>query len=301
MTFFRLVDLVKRSTSDRRRVFYVGFLGRLLFKLAATGGEEEEFFDSVLLRCVWSMKLAPYGVHVQSKRWSLIVLRDKLFNIKFFLVPPSDEMLPIMDTLISLEDVPLELLSSFCSSFPLDVAATFVARVQYLIVSTDASNLKARIPKILEVLSELSPVDVQATIATVKNKVSPYNYELLSCLLGVLLKLKPDAPGIVTMCELLEFLMCYERFSPPGIMEQQASFYRLPGSPDWPLKRLPMYYQIDSSLGKSIYHEEFHVSNWSIWYNSPSLLPINRDEICMLAVNNTVKLYNKENRDQVKI
>ena len=39
------MDLVKRSTSDRRRVFYIGFLGRLLFKLAAKGGEEEEFFD----------------------------------------------------------------------------------------------------------------------------------------------------------------------------------------------------------------------------------------------------------------
>ena len=62
-----LVDLVKRSTSDRRRVFYIGFLGRLLFKLAATGGEEEVFFDSVILRCHWSMKLAPFGIHVQSK------------------------------------------------------------------------------------------------------------------------------------------------------------------------------------------------------------------------------------------
>jgi len=60
------VDLVKRSTSDRRRVFYVGFLGRLLFKLSKRGGEEEIFFDSVLLRCHWSMKLAPYGIHVQS-------------------------------------------------------------------------------------------------------------------------------------------------------------------------------------------------------------------------------------------
>ena len=60
------MDLVKRSTSDRRRVFYVGFLGRLLFKLSKRGGEEEIFFDSVLLRCHWSMKLAPYGIHVQS-------------------------------------------------------------------------------------------------------------------------------------------------------------------------------------------------------------------------------------------
>jgi len=83
------------------------------------------------------------------------------------------------------------------------------------------------------------------------------------------------------------------------MMEQQTSFYRLPGSADWPQKRLPMYYQIDASLAKAIYHEEFHVSNWSIWYNSPSLLPINRDEICMLAVNNTVKLYNKEYLDTV--
>ena len=59
------VELVKRSTSDRRRVFYVGFLGRLLFKLSATGGEEEGFFESVLIRCHWSLKLAPYGVHIQ--------------------------------------------------------------------------------------------------------------------------------------------------------------------------------------------------------------------------------------------
>lgn len=62
-----VVDLVKRSTSDRRRVFSIGFLGRLLFKLSATGGEEEVFFDSVLLRCHWSIKLAPFGIHVQSK------------------------------------------------------------------------------------------------------------------------------------------------------------------------------------------------------------------------------------------
>ncbi len=57
---------MKRSTSDRRRVFYIGFLGRLMFKLAASGGEEEVFFDSVILRCHWSMKLAPFGIHVQS-------------------------------------------------------------------------------------------------------------------------------------------------------------------------------------------------------------------------------------------
>ena len=83
------------------------------------------------------------------------------------------------------------------------------------------------------------------------------------------------------------------------MMEQQTAFYRLPGSQDWPSKRLPLYYQIDASIAKSIYHEEFHVSNWSIWYYSPSLLPINRDEICMLAVTNTIKRYNKETQDQV--
>ena len=60
------MDLVKRSTADRRRVFYIGFLGRLLFKLSKSGGEEEIFFDSVLSRCHWNMKLAPYGIHVQS-------------------------------------------------------------------------------------------------------------------------------------------------------------------------------------------------------------------------------------------
>ena len=70
--FSSIVDLVKRSTSDRRRVFYIGFLGRLLFKLAAKGGEEEEFFDSVILRCHWSMKLAPFGIHVQSKQYYIL-------------------------------------------------------------------------------------------------------------------------------------------------------------------------------------------------------------------------------------
>ena len=208
-------------------------------------------------------------------------------------------MMPIMDTLVTLEDVPLELISSFCASFPLNVTSAFIARAQFLIVSTDASNVKKRIPKILEVLTKLPPHEVQKTIAHVKNKASPYNYELLSCLLGFLLKLSPEAAEVQTMCDLLDFLMCYERRSPPGMMEQQTSFYRLPGSADWPQKRLPMYYQIDASLAKAIYHEEFHVSNWSIWYNSPSLLPINRDEICMLAVNNTVKLYNKEYLDTV--
>jgi hypothetical protein len=82
-------------------------------------------------------------------------------------------------------------------------------------------------------------------------------------------------------------------------MEFQTAFYRLPGSDEWPQKRLPMYYNIDSSLAKNIYYEEFHVSNWAIWYNSSSLIPINRDEICMMAVNNTVKRYNKDYLDQV--
>ncbi|KAK4002762.1 hypothetical protein OUZ56_004564 [Daphnia magna] len=279
--FKYLVDLVKRSTSDRRRVFYIGFLGRLLFKLAATGGEEEGFFDSVILRCHWSMKLAPFGIHVQ--------------------IPPIDEMVPIMDTLVTLEDVPLELLSSFCSDFPLDLNTALISRVQYLIVSTDAANIAGRIPKIRDVLSRLPPVDVQKLVHSVRNKVSPYNYELLTCLCGILYELNPDAMDIRTMLELLEFLACYERFVPPGIMEHQNAFYRLPGSEEWPQKRLPMYYQIDASLAKNIYYEEFHVSNWTIWYNSPSLLPINRDEICMMAVNNTVKRYNKDCLDQAQI
>lgn len=208
-------------------------------------------------------------------------------------------MLPIMDTLVTLEDVPLELLNSFCSTFPLNISAALISRAQYLIVTTDATNLKGRIPKISEVLSELAPPEVQKIIANMRNKVSPYNYELLSCLLSILLSLQPEALEVQTMLELLEFLSCYERCVPPGIMEQQTSFYRLPGSDDWPMKRLPMYYQIDSSLAKNIYHEEFHVSNWNIWYNSPSLLPINRDEICMLAVNNTIKRYSKDSLDQV--
>ncbi|EFX79172.1 hypothetical protein DAPPUDRAFT_304960 [Daphnia pulex] len=279
--FKYLVDLVKRSTSDRRRVFYIGFLGRLLFKLAATGGEEEEFFDSVILRCHWSMKLAPFGIHVQ--------------------IPPVDEMLPIMDTLVTLEDVPLELISSFCSNFPLNLSAAYISRAQYLIVSTDATNMKGRIGKIHDVLSQLAPIEVQKLVQSVRCKVSPYNYELLSCLLGILYDLQPDALEVKTMIELLEFLSCYERSVPPGIMEQQTSFYRLPGSDEWPQKRLPMYYQIDSSLAKNIYYEEFHISNWTIWYNSPSLLPINRDEICMMAVNNTVKRYNKDYLDQAQV
>lgn len=69
---------MKRSTSDRRRVFYIGFLGRLLFKLAATGGEEEVFFDSVILRCHWSMRLAPYGIHVQSKHYDYSALNEHI-------------------------------------------------------------------------------------------------------------------------------------------------------------------------------------------------------------------------------
>ena len=26
----------------------------------------------------------------------------------------------------------------------------------------------------------------------------------------------------------------------------------------------------DTSLAKNIYYDEFHVTNWTIWYNSPS-------------------------------
>ena len=82
-------------------------------------------------------------------------------------------------------------------------------------------------------------------------------------------------------------------------MEQQTPFYRLPGLEEWPTKRLPLYHQIDNSLARNIYHEEFHVSNWNIWFNSFSLIQTNRDEICMLAINNTSKRYNKEYLDQV--
>ena len=209
-------------------------------------------------------------------------------------------MLPVMETLVSLEDVPLELLSSFCSTFLLNASAAYVARAQFLITSTDATNLERRVPKILEVLRQLSPLEVHKTVTVVKNKVSPYNYDLLKCLLGVLLELQPNVREVQTMLELLDFLSCYARTTPPGMMERQSAFYQLPATEEWPMKRLPMFYQIDTSLAKSIYHDEFHVSNWTVWYDSPSLLPINRDEICMLAVNNTVKRYDKDNRDEVR-
>jgi hypothetical protein len=161
--------------------------------------------------------------------------------------------------------------------------------------------MKRRLGKIRDVFFQLTPIEVQKLIQSVRCKVSPYNYELLSCLLGILHDLQPDVLEVKTMLDLLEFLTCYERSVPPGIMEHQTTFYRLPGSDEWPQKRLPMYYQIDSSLAKNIYFEEFHVSNWTIWYNSSSLLPINRDEICMMAVNNTVKRYNKDYLDQVTL
>ena len=208
-------------------------------------------------------------------------------------------MVPILDTLVNLDDLPLELLSSFCCTFPLNLNQALLNRAQFLITTAEASNLQKRLPKILEVLAQLTPVEVLKTIANVRHKINPYNYELLTCLLNILLQLQPDAKEIQTILNLLEFLSCYERTTPPTMMEQQTAFYRLPGSQDWPSKRLPLYYQIDASIAKSIYHEEFHVSNWSIWYDSPSLLPINRDEICMLAVTNTIKRYNKETQDQV--
>ena len=206
-----------------------------------------------------------------------------------------------METLISLEDVPLELICSFCSSFSIDLTGALIARAQFLITSTTRANLKERLSKIVQVFHQLEPTEVPKLIAQVRHKVSPYNYELLICLLSILHKLEPGLKEVQTMLDLLDFLMCYERCAQPGIMEQQASFYKLSGSEEWPLKRLPMYYQIDASLAKSIYHEEFHVKNWSIWYDSPALLPINRDEICMLAVNNTVKLYKKDSQDQVNL
>lgn len=203
-------------------------------------------------------------------------------------------MAPILDTLVTLDDVPLELLKSFCSTFSANLTNALITRSQFLISTTDSANFKQRIPKILEVLSHLSPPEVHRTIANLRSKISPYNYELLACLLGALYDLNPDMLEVRTMLDLLEFLMCYERCVPPGPLEQQAPFYRLKGSEDWPSKRLPMYYQIDGSLAKNIYYEEFQISNWSIWYNSPSLIPINRDEICMLAISNTIKRYNKE-------
>lgn len=91
---------------------------------------------------------------------------------------------------------------------------------------------------------------VQKTVGGVKNKVSPYNYDLLKCLLSALIALQPGAPEIQTMLDLLEFLSCYSRCTPPGIMEQQSFFFRLPGSDEWPLKRLPMFYQIDTTMAR---------------------------------------------------
>ena len=161
-----------------------------------------------------------------------------------FAVPSIDEMLPIMDTLVTLEDVPLDLLSSFCLDFPLDLDTALISRARYLIVSTDATNMEGRIPKIRDIMSQLTPLEVQKLIQGVRNKVSPFNYELLTCLCAVLYELQPDALDIRTMLELLEFLACYERSVPPGIMEHQNAFYQLPGSEEWPQKRLPMYYQM---------------------------------------------------------
>ena len=208
-------------------------------------------------------------------------------------------MMPILDTLVGLEDVPLELLSSFSSTFQLNLQSAYLARAQFLITSTNASNLKERIGQIVEVLEQLGFKDIEKLLANVRNKISPYNYELQKCLLSVLWALQPESNEVKTMLELLDFLTDYNRSVPPGVMEKDAAFYRLPGSEDWPLKRLPLYYQIDSSLARNIYREEFHVSNWSVWHESSFLVPMNRDEICMLAVHNSVKRYCKEKQDPV--
>lgn len=77
-------------------------------------------------------------------------------------MPPFDEMQPIMETLVTMEDVPLDILSSFCSTFPLNLSAAYVARAHFLITSTDATNLKRRIPRVLEVLQRLSPIEVHS-------------------------------------------------------------------------------------------------------------------------------------------
>ena len=208
-------------------------------------------------------------------------------------------MSPILDNLVSLEDVPLELLSAFSSAFQLDIESAYLSRAKFLIHSTEGTNLKERMMKIVQVLDQLALSEVLTLINSARGKISPYNYELQKCLLAVLYKLQPDSIQVKIMLELLDFLMDYQRCIPPGIMEREASFYRLPGLSEWPLKRLPFYYYGDTNLAKSIYHEEFLVSNWSVWYNSSSLVPLNRDEICMLAVHNSVKRYNKDNHDPV--
>ena len=216
-----------------------------------------------------------------------------------FLVHTIDDMEPILEMLVCLENLPLELLRSFCTSFQLNVGAAYLARAQYLITSTDDKNLKERIPLIHEVLNHIKPIEVQTLVANIRCKISPYNYELHACLLNIILESQPDNRQVRTLLESLNFLSSYDRCVPPGIMDQQASFYRLPGSPEWPLKRLPWYYILDSGTGRAIYYEDFHIVNWKIWYNAPAILPLNPDEVCLLAVNNSVKRYVKDKFDQV--
>ena len=105
-------------------------------------------------------------------------------------------MVPILDTLVNLDDLPLELLSSFCCTFPLNLNQALLNRAQFLITTAEASNLQKRMPKILEVLAQLTPVEVLKTITNVRHKINHYNYELLTCLLNILLQLQPDAKEI---------------------------------------------------------------------------------------------------------
>lgn len=208
-------------------------------------------------------------------------------------------MMPTLDVLVCLEDLPLDLLESFCSTFELNHQAAYLARAQFLIVSTNSSNLKERTGRIFEILEQLAIDETHKLLANVRTKISPYNYELQKCLLGVLFQLQPGSKEVKTMLELLDFLSDYHRSVAPGVLEQEATIYKLPGCEDWPLKRLPLYYQIESSLARNIYRDEFNVSNWVVWHESSFLVPFNRDEICMLAVHNSVRRYTNSNQEPV--
>ena len=90
-----------------------------------------------------------------------------------------------MDTLVTMEDVPLDVLNSFCSTFPLtvNVNAAYVARAHFLITTTDAVNLKQRIPKILQVLHNLSPLEV----SLLDNQLAVAHYLMKRCYFHLLL------------------------------------------------------------------------------------------------------------------
>ncbi|XP_066943514.1 kinetochore-associated protein 1 [Macrobrachium rosenbergii] len=286
-----LNELIRRFGSDYSKLMSVAVMGKDYCTLNGIR-EVWEKFSALHKRSVWGKRLSDMSISFKE------AFRD------------SKAVATVLDDVVAHPECSFSLIYEYCEDFNLDVMDAFIQHLRVVLHkwSPEVPDEGRRPGTVLRIEPPNAVFSkAQAIIAEISNKshlqemlteelnnISSYNYEILELVLHQLKHLQGDPQEVQLLTrglDVLNFLRVYPRQSPPGDVEIDDWISRHPqslGPPEISKYRLPFHELLKRSKSMKIIKSELNISTIDIWLEAAPTLKLKADELCMIAIQNTV-------------